>query len=163
MSETEERAIFRGPGEGKSVPNPAGGPLAYKARGEETRGALTFWESIAAPGEGPPLHLHIKDDEFMYVVEGHFRFRLEEEVHQGPPGSFVFVPHGLPHTWQNAGDAPARLLFGFAPAAPHMERFFERAAELSDETRMAEGFGRFAEDAGMEIVGPPLAQTHPHA
>ena len=39
-----------------------------------------------------------------------------------------------------------------------MEEFFERAAELPAQTRLADGFGRFAADAGIEVLGPPLAQ-----
>jgi hypothetical protein len=38
-----------------------------------------------------------------------------------------------------------------------MERFFERSAEIPADTRMAEAFGTLASDAGMEVVGPPLA------
>ena len=147
-----------GPGEGQTVANPAGGGLTYKARSERTAGVLTVWESTAAPGEGPPLHLHVNEDEFMYVLEGRLRFRLDEAHHAAPAGSFVFIPRGVPHTWQNAGDRDARILFAFTPASPGMERFFERSAELPDDTRMAKAFGTLASDAGMEVVGPPLAQ-----
>jgi quercetin dioxygenase-like cupin family protein len=155
--------ILRRPGEGQTVHNPAGGPLTYKARGEQTEDALTIWESIAQPGEGPPLHLHLREDEFMYVLDGDLRFRLTEDISEGPTGSFVFVPKGLPHTWQNVGEGPARILFGFVPAAIGMERFFEHAAQLADDTRMAESFQKLAGDAGMEVLGPPLAQSHPSA
>ena len=149
-------AIVMGPGEGQTVDNPAGGGLTYKARGGETEGALTVWESTAAPGEGPPLHVHSNEDEFMYVLAGRLRFRLGESDHTAPAGSFVFIPRGVPHTWQNAGDDDARILFGFTPASPGMERFFELAAELPADQRMADAFGTLASDAGMRVVGPPL-------
>jgi quercetin dioxygenase-like cupin family protein len=161
MNEADSGAIVRGPGEGRTVDNPAGGPLTYKARSEQTGGALTVWESGAQPGEGPPLHVHVREDEFMYVLDGRLRFRLADDMSEAPAGSFVFIPKGLPHTWQNVGEEPARILFVFTPAAAGMERFFERAAELPDDTRMAEAFQSFSGDAGMEIVGPPLAQSHP--
>ena len=120
---------------------------------------MTALESIAAPGEGPPLHRHVDADEFMYVLEGRLRFRLDEDLHDAPAGSFVFIPKGLTHTWQNAGEEPARLLVGFTPASPGMEGFFERAAQLPDATRLAEAFRDFAGEAGMEVLGPPLAQS----
>jgi quercetin dioxygenase-like cupin family protein len=161
MNEALSAVIVRGPGEGHSVDNPAGGPLTYKARGEQTGNSLTAWESVAEPGEGPPVHVHVRENEFMYVLDGLLRFLLADDMSEAPAGSFVFIPRGVPHTWQNVGKEPARILFGFSPAAPGMERFFERAAELPDETRLAEAFGNFARDAGMEIVGPPLAQSHP--
>ena len=157
MSQSE--ALIRRPEEGDTVANPAGGDLTYKARNGQTGGALTVWESTAAPGEGPPVHVHRNEDEFMYVLEGELRFRLAETDRTAPAGSFVFIPRNLPHTWQNAGDGEARILFGFTPGSPGMERFFERAAELPDETRLAEAFGEFAEDAGMQVLGPPLAQS----
>lgn len=153
---TVTHAIVIGPGEGQTVDNPAGGGLTYKARDAQTGGSLTVWESTAAPGEGPPLHVHSSEDEFMYVLDGQLRFRLGEDEHTAPAGSFVFIPRGLPHTWQNTGDDQARILFGFTPASPGMERFFERSAALPADRRMADAFGTLASDAGMEVVGPPL-------
>jgi hypothetical protein len=97
----------------------------------------------------------------MYVLEGRLRFRLDEIDHTAPAGSFTFIPRGVPHTWQNAGDDHARILFGFTPASPGMERFFERSAQLPEDTRMADAFGTLADDAGMKVVGPPLAQSDP--
>jgi quercetin dioxygenase-like cupin family protein len=132
-----------------------------KARGDQTGGALTVFESVPAPGEGPPLHRHPREDEILYVLQGDLRIRLHDEVSKAPAGSFVFLPRGLPHTWQNTGEGPARVLFAFAPAAPGMERFFERAAEVPEGTPLAEAFAEFAADAGMEVLGPPLAQSHP--
>ena len=159
MADEHAHVIVMGPGDGPTVGNPAGGGLTYKARSGHTGGALTVWESTAAPGEGPPLHLHVNEDEFMYVLEGRLRFRLDETEHSGPAGSFVFIPRGVPHTWQNAGDRHARILFVFAPASPGMERFFERSAQLPEDTRMAEAFKTLASDAGMEVVGPPLERS----
>jgi quercetin dioxygenase-like cupin family protein len=150
------KTILRRPGEADVVGNPLGGSVTYWARSEETGGAMTALESVVAPGEGPPLHLHVDQDEFIYVLEGMLRVKLAEAIREAPAGSFVFIPRGVAHTWKNAGDGPARFLFGFAPAASGMERFFERGAEFEAEAWIAEGFGRFAGDAGMELLGPPL-------
>ena len=156
-----ERAITLGPEGGESLRNPAGGPLTIKARGRETGGALTVFESVPAPGEGPPLHRHVAEDEIVYVLEGELRILLDGELSDAPAGSFVFVAKGVPHTWQNVGAGHARILFAFAPAAPGMETFFERAAEVPEGTPLAEAFAQLADDAGMETLGPPLAVTHP--
>lgn len=159
MADEHACAIVMGPGDGQTVANPAGGGLTYKARSGQTGGALTAWESTAAPGEGPPLHLHVHEDEFMYVLEGLLRVRLDDADQSAPAGSFVFIPRGVAHTWQNAGDGQARILFAFTPASPGMERFFERAAELPEDTRMADSFKTLASAAGMKVVGPPLARS----
>ena len=156
MTETATRPLVRRPGEGQLVSAPAG-QLTYKARGEETGGVVTVLETVVAPGEGPALHVHVDDDEFIYVLGGRLRVRLEDAVHEAPAGSFIFVPKGVAHTWRNAGDSEARLLVGFTPAAPGMERFFQRSSELTDETRLSDAFKHFATDAGMTVLGPPLA------
>jgi quercetin dioxygenase-like cupin family protein len=118
---------------------------------------LTAFETTVAPGEGPPLHLHASEDEVLYVLRGQLRVRMNAAIHHAPAGSFVFIPRGLPHSWQNTGDHEASLLVLFTPAAAGMERFFERSAD----TRPADAFKKFASDAGMEVLGPPLAQTDP--
>jgi quercetin dioxygenase-like cupin family protein len=159
MAEQELRPFVSASETGEALDSPAG-LLTFKAHGEQTGGALTAFENTAPPGAGPPFHLHHREDEVIYVLEGRLRVRLEEAVHEAPAGSFVFFPRGVPHTWQNGGETRARILVVFTPAAPGMERFFERAAELSDDTRAADAFGTFAGDAGMEVLGPPLAQSH---
>lgn len=160
MTEATATALLRRPEDGQRVTGPVG-RLTYKARSSETGGAMTVIQTIAAPGVGPPLHVHANDDEFICVLEGRLRVKFAEAIHEAPAGSFVFIPKGLTHTWQNPGPETARFLFGFTPAAVGMERFFERSDELTGETRLAEAFSKFATDAGMQVVGPPLAQSDP--
>lgn len=161
MVDQERRAFVSAPDGGDALDTPARGTLAFLAKGERTSGALTAFVSNIAPGEGPPFHLHLNEDEMIYVLEGRLRVRLEEAIHEAPVGSLVFLPRRVPHAWQNVGDEPARFLGVFTPAAPSMERFFERAAELPEGSRLADAFGTLAGAAGMDVLGPPLAQSHP--
>jgi quercetin dioxygenase-like cupin family protein len=154
--------FVRGAGDARAVDAPAG-RVTCTARGTETGGAMTFFETFAAPGEGPPHHVHVSEDEFIYVLEGRLRVRLVESMQEALAGAFVFIPKGVPHSWQVVGAAHARFVVAFAPAAPGMERFFERSHGLPAGTRLADAFGRFAADAGMQVVGPPLAHSHPLA
>ena len=117
---------------------------------------MTACESVIGPGQGPPVHVHAREDELMYVLEGRLRFELDGVLRDAPAGSLVFVPRGTPHTWQNAGVGPARLFFLFTPGSEGMERFFESASEAAGEVRGPELFRRFAGDAGMQVLGPPL-------
>jgi quercetin dioxygenase-like cupin family protein len=142
------------------VRNPVGGSIEFKALGEETGGALTAFEAVAAPGEGPPFHAHDDSHEVLYFVDGTFRVRLEDEVHGAPAGTFVFVPKDVPHTWQNSGDTPGRLLALFTLASHGMEEFFQRFAAKTTAS-FAETFAELAPDAGMRVLGPPLAVSHP--
>jgi quercetin dioxygenase-like cupin family protein len=159
MLDPDMRAIHHAPGEGATVRNPLGGPLTFKARGVDTHGALVAFESTVAPGEGPPLHVHANEDEVFYVLEGTLRVKLESEVRAASAGSFLFIPRGLPHTWQNIGDTPARLFVMLTPAG--LETFFERFAELPEGASAPEGFRTLGREAGMHVVGPRLAESDP--
>lgn len=152
--------VHLAPGEGDELRNPLGGPLTILARGDATGGSLTAFESSPAAGEGPPLHAHPDEDELIHFVSGHFRVKLGGALHDAPAGSVTFIPKGLPHSWQNVGDAMGRLFIVFTPAATGMETFFERFAEFEPDAA-AEGFTKLAADARMEILGPPLARSDP--
>lgn len=150
-------AVVVGPGEGTTIEGPAGGPLTFKVRGEQTDGSLTVFENTIAPGDGPPLHRHAHEDEAWYILEGHFRFRLDDELRSTPAGSFVFVPRGTPHCFQNTGDTPGRVLVLFTPAG--MERFFDRFAARAPDEGGPDAFRSIGNEVGMEVLGPPLPPT----
>jgi quercetin dioxygenase-like cupin family protein len=149
--------VFQGPGGGEMVDNPLGADLVFKARGDQTQGTMTAFENAVAPGDGPPLHTHANEDESAYVLEGEVRFKLGHEIHAAPAGSFVFIPRGTPHAWQNVGAGPARMLVHFTPSG--MERFFEGFAAL--EAPGPAAFETIGAEVGMDVVGPPLAQSDP--
>jgi quercetin dioxygenase-like cupin family protein len=149
--------VIAGPGEGASIEGPVGGPLTFKARGEQTNGVLSAFENVIPPGQGPPLHTHANEDESWYVLAGDLRFKLGSELRAAPTGSFVFVPRGSPHCFQNVGSDPARILVIFTPAG--MERFFDQFAQLQAPDQ--DEFLRIGEPLGMRVIGPPLAQSNP--
>ena len=157
MTTNGVRAFVRAAGEGFSVENPVGGVLTFAITGEESAGAATVIETIAAPGEGPPLHVH-EQDEVIYVLEGRFLVKLADALHDVEAGAFVWIPRDVPHTWQNAGDSEARFVAAVMPASPAFELFFKRYGELPADERGIEAFGRLArETAAFHVVGPPLA------
>jgi quercetin dioxygenase-like cupin family protein len=139
-------------GEGTMIRNPVGGDVTFKVRAPETGGTMTVLETLVAPGDGPPLHVHSSEEEILYVLEGDVRFRLGEEERRLSPGGVVFVARGTPHCFQNAGTTPARMLVVFTPSG--MERFFEAIAEAGRTDRAA--FADAGGLAGMDVVGPPL-------
>jgi mannose-6-phosphate isomerase-like protein (cupin superfamily) len=69
-----------------------GDTMRFKATSTETRGAYTLIENIAFPGNGPPPHMHENEDESMYVIDGEFEILLGEQIVDGKPGAFAFVP-----------------------------------------------------------------------
>ena len=156
------RAFALPPGEGTSVENPAGGVTTFKAVSDQSGGGVTVIEGVSAPGEGPPLHVHPDQDEFIYMLYGTIRVRLGDDLIEAPTGTFVFIPRNTPHTWQNIGDRPARFVATLIPASVEFEEFFLRYADLPPEARGIEAFTRLAtETRALEVVGPPLAQSDP--
>ena len=106
--------------------------------------------------------MHSDEDEFIYILESAFRVKLENELIEAAPGSFVFIPRGTPHTWQNVGTEPLRFFATIMPAAVAFEEFFKRYAQLAAEERGVEAFARLAtETKAFEVVGPPLAESDP--
>lgn len=75
-----------------------------------------------------PLHLHTREDEYSFVLEGRMGALLGDEVVEAGPGDLVFKPRNQWHTFWNAGDEPARILEIIAPAG--FERFFQELSDL---------------------------------
>ena len=76
-----------------------------------------LFENLTAPGGGPPPHIHTREDEFFYVLDGSFEIRIGDEMHALGPGGFAYVPRGTVHNFRNTAETPSRILVGFTPAA----------------------------------------------
>jgi quercetin dioxygenase-like cupin family protein len=122
----DEQVIIRGPAQGRTLLVGGGDYVTYKARSAETGGAYFCFEVSTTPGFGPPLHTHAYRELF-YVLEGTYEFTVKHddrlETFTGAAGTSIAIPPDVPHTFKNAGDGPARLLFVHQPAA--LEEFFE--------------------------------------
>ncbi|HKN93268.1 MAG TPA: cupin domain-containing protein [Thermoleophilaceae bacterium] len=121
-----EQVIVSGPGEGRSLLVGGGDYVTYKVRSAESGGAYFCFEVSTTPGFGPPLHSH-EYRELFYVLEGEYEFTIQRgdqlETVMGGAGTAVAIPPNVPHTFKNATDKQARLLFVHQPAA--LEEFFE--------------------------------------
>ncbi len=146
-------------GEGELIPGPAGGPTTIKARTESTNGSFTFLEVTIGPKQGPPAHVHRREDEMWYLLDGRFRFIAGTKLFEAEPGAFVFVPRGTAHCFQNLEDRASRILVMFTPSG--MERFFEEHALLPPGPVDPDRYRDIAERSWMEVAGPPLAISHP--
>jgi quercetin dioxygenase-like cupin family protein len=99
-----------------------GDTMTLLATGDRTGGGLVLLENITAPGGGPPPHVHTREDEFWYVLDGEFEIAIGDEVHRLGPGGFAYAPRGTVHNFRNLAATPSRVLVGFTPAG--MEGFF---------------------------------------
>ncbi|MGB7159189.1 MAG: cupin domain-containing protein [Tepidisphaeraceae bacterium] len=108
------KAVVVPQGEGFAVWS-VGDRLTFKVRAEHTAGEFLLAEVEAPPGGGPPPHIHLREDEMFYVLEGQMTFVLEEATFTAGPGSAVFLPRGKVHTYGNHTDRPARTLVWASP------------------------------------------------
>jgi quercetin dioxygenase-like cupin family protein len=152
-----EDGVLLPPGDGERIENPLGGQIVFKARAVQTAGSMTVFEAVNPPGQGPPYHVHDALDEAIYVLDGTLRVRLADKVEDAPAGAFVFIPRGLPHTWEGRGAEAVRFLVVLAPAG--LEEFFATAAAAGG-AQDDDAFGRFGGD-DLRVLGPPLAVSHP--
>jgi quercetin dioxygenase-like cupin family protein len=104
-----------------------GDHYTFLVTGEETGGSYFTMEALVPPGGGPPPHVHTREDETFYLLEGRVEFLLGEETTVAGPGDFVNVPRGTVHRFQNTGTETARLVLTFTPAG--IERWFEETLE----------------------------------
>ena len=102
-----------------------GDTMTFKATGESTGGSLVLIENLTAPGSGPPPHVHTREDEFFYVLDGTFEVRIGGRVHALGAGGFAFVPRGTVHNFRNTADVASRILVGFTPGG--IEGFFRES------------------------------------
>jgi mannose-6-phosphate isomerase-like protein (cupin superfamily) len=97
-----------------------------------------------------PLHLHTREDEYSFVLEGRMGALLGDEVVEAGPGDLVFKPRNQWHTFWNAGDEPCRILEIIAPAG--FERFFQELVAMGGVTAGdPDELGRLNERYGLEM------------
>ena len=99
----------------------------FLVTGEESGGAYFVMEALVPPGGGPPPHIHTREDETYYLLEGQLEVLLGEETTVAGPGDFVNVPRGTVHCFRNAGTESARMILTFTPAG--IEGWFQETLE----------------------------------
>jgi len=130
--------------------------LVWKAT-RATTGAFDQLELTAQPGHaGAPEHVHGATEECFYVLAGAFRFTVAGSQVLAGPGTFLFVPRGIAHTWTNAAETASTMLLTLVPGG--MKPFFDEAAPLMHATP-PDLAALTAVNARHDttVVGPPLA------
>jgi mannose-6-phosphate isomerase-like protein (cupin superfamily) len=128
--------------------------LALKAGAAQTSGAVSVYEGVLPPRTaGPALHVHSREDEALYILEGEATIQLGPERIRAYGGSFVWMPRGVPHTFANPGTTPARLLGLAVPGGiEDLLAVVPRHGSPVDPAQSAV----LAEKFGARTVGPPL-------
>jgi quercetin dioxygenase-like cupin family protein len=140
--------------------------LTFLATGAETGGRFSLTEVIGRRNHSiaPPPHIHTREEECFYVVDGAITCYVGDEVIEVAAGGFITLPRGVPHRYELASDE-ARLLNLCAPAG--FEGFYRALSEpalaltLPPRPEGPPDVARLlatAADYGIEILGPPPAE-----
>jgi mannose-6-phosphate isomerase-like protein (cupin superfamily) len=152
-------------GEGRSVWS-LGGRFTVKLDGIASAGRFSIVEALALRTTEPPLHIHHREDEAWYILDGRMTFHVADQSLAATRGDFVIAPMGLPHTF-TVDVEPSRVLVFAAPSG-----FEQFALELGEsatsdlppaDLAVPEPaiLAPVAERYGIEVVGPPWRIAHP--
>jgi len=125
--------------------------ILFKVLPQETNGGMFVIEHAGLVKGGPPLHKHLHQEEWFYVMEGEVLFQIGKERKQLHAGDSILGPRGIPHTFSAVGEKPGKMLIAFNPAGK-MEEFLRATAIPNPPVQDAAFFRRYE----MELMGPPL-------
>ncbi|SEC25396.1 Cupin domain-containing protein [Streptomyces misionensis] len=134
---------------------------SVKVHSDITDGHLGFVEAQVPPGSGPVAHVHNRNSEAFYLLDGELEFLNGDEKITARSGDFIYVPPGIRHRFLNKSTRHAKMLFLFTPGGP--EALFMRGDEptpgvpapLWDAERFAD-YGEAVSD--LDIDSPVLPE-----
>ena len=121
----DTQVIHLGPSEGDAF-SAVGDVYRVLASGRQTGNVYALSEIRVSPNNGPLPHIHSREDECFFVLEGEIDFQVGDEKITAGPGAFIQGPRGIPHSFKNNTQLPARMLGFVTPAG--FENFFEEFA-----------------------------------
>jgi mannose-6-phosphate isomerase-like protein (cupin superfamily) len=136
-----------------------GGLMNIKLGAEHTGGKFSLIEELIPAGTATPYHIHHKEDEIFYVLEGEAEFVLDGRLIPAVIGTLVLLPHSIPHGFRIVGEQPARLLNMLYPS--NFEQLFIEAGEPAASFELPppsipdmDKIIAVSKKIGIEILGP---------
>ena len=102
-----------------------GDQIRFILTGAETGGAFFLAEVLVPPGGGPPPHIHEREDETFYLLQGTLTVQVGDQTLHVSQGDCAHLPRGIVHSFRNTGTENSRMLVTATPAG--IEKFFEEA------------------------------------
>lgn len=136
----------------------------WKAQSAATDGALSAVVTTIVRGAEPPEHVHSREDEAFFVLEGTITFKVGDEIRAVGSGGWVWAPRGLPHTFALQTDTAKTLILLLPGGCEEVFHEFGRRAEQRELPPEGEPLPdldlMMARDGelGVTYVGPPLAE-----
>jgi mannose-6-phosphate isomerase-like protein (cupin superfamily) len=136
-----------------------GSVAVFQLEGSHTAGNLCLAFAETPPDMGPPPHVHHRDDELFLVLQGELSFLTPTGWVKTTPGTAVYIPRGVVHTFRNTGTTPSRHWALTSPSG--FERFYTKAAEMfASGTANPDRLQTLAREHGYEFL-PPGAYPPP--
>jgi quercetin dioxygenase-like cupin family protein len=126
-----------------------------KVRGSQTNGRLMIMEGEILVGEGPPIHIHHREDEYFHVLKGEIEFKIGDQKIIGREGTWVYAPRYIKHRYRNVNSMGARLEFVFQPAG--IEDYFEEVSRVivAQQPDWEDQAAAVAKKYHIELLGTP--------
>ena len=115
--------------QGRSIENSRwymGNVMTFLVNSEQTDGAFSMTEYLSKPGNEPPAHVHDREDEFLYVLEGRIDAYIGKEVFSAGQNEGVYFPKFVPHTF-TIRTPQLRMLIWMSPGG--CEGYFREMSE----------------------------------
>ena len=116
-----------------------GGWLSFLAVGGQTNGAYALIETANEPSTGVCLHVHEREDETWFILEGEYVFQVGSQTISAHAGDYLFGPRSVPHSYANRSASVARALIMVTPAG--FEGFWRESARLGPDVAAHEALG----------------------
>ncbi|HSC27545.1 MAG TPA: cupin domain-containing protein [Vicinamibacterales bacterium] len=104
------------------------GQFIQKVRSGDTGGVFSVVEVVTPPRGSVALHVHEREDELVYVLDGTIEVTLGDQTMTATAGVLALLPRGIPHGFTNVGTTPSRVLDTILPGA--FDGYFVEAAAL---------------------------------
>ena len=123
----------------------------YFLRGEQTGNAYSMTEIVFQPGgQGTPLHVHHREEELYYVIEGKLEAQVGDQQVTLEAGGSVLLPRGVKHKVYPVGEAVTRVLMVITP--PGLENMLSELDKLNKDGLDLEAVSRLASEYGVDIL-----------
>jgi quercetin dioxygenase-like cupin family protein len=130
--------------------------MTWHVQAPESGGLFSLGEVTLRPGDEPPQHIHAREDETWYILEGCILFQRGAERIVRKAGQLIVLPRGVQHGFA-VQSSMARILHFYTPGGIE-QAFRSLSVALSDPPMLAESVAIEAvfQERGVTFVGPPL-------
>ena len=128
--------------------------ITMKTNGKSTHDAYSLFEYAIPPEtNGPPPHVHTREDESFICLAGRLDVHLGGEEFVLDAGDYLFLPRDVVHTFRNSAKEESRVISVVSPAG--LERYYQALADMPPGPKDIGLIKRIMADFGLQLQLPP--------